>query len=327
MRGIFYHSVVEKRDPENYYTYGAVEVKEFEAHAAELARSWQVLSLQEISEHLWEGRKLPERAVHITFDDGFRNNLIAAEILDRYRLPWTLFVVADAVLNGFQPWYLRLVDAVTTASKIIQWSGRCYDLSQFEGKVRFSKEVKAVTLSALACDHLALLEEILRQNGLERRGESRWPFLSLDELRQLCGAGIEIGNHSSRHPNLARCSPEELFYEVTSSRERLQSALGCPIRFFSYPDGRYNRAVISQVRQEHELAVATQDPAQPDNIFELQRFTVGPRLEDLRSALSQSYPLKLRAKRLKRSIKKRIKQAAMAVGCNPEGFRQKPESN
>jgi peptidoglycan/xylan/chitin deacetylase (PgdA/CDA1 family) len=82
-------------------------------------------------------------------------------------------------------------------------------------------------------------------------------MLTVAELQQLHDAGVEIGNHSARHRNLSRCSDEALEAEVVHSRARLAHALGSPVLYFAYPDGRHDRRVCRVVGSSHKLALAT----------------------------------------------------------------------
>ena len=90
MHALMYHGIVDGAIGDDYYATNFTAHESFEAPRA-CSRDSVVLSLAEVHDHLREGRPLPRRAVHISFDDGYRNNLVAAEILQRHRLPWTLF--------------------------------------------------------------------------------------------------------------------------------------------------------------------------------------------------------------------------------------------
>lgn len=62
-------------------------------------RGYVGLTLSELVSHHAKGT-LPERAVAITFDDGYRSMLDAKPILDRFGYPATVFVVTDFVESG-----------------------------------------------------------------------------------------------------------------------------------------------------------------------------------------------------------------------------------
>jgi peptidoglycan/xylan/chitin deacetylase (PgdA/CDA1 family) len=67
--------------------------------------------------------------------------------------------------------------------------------------------------------------------------------LSWNELRQLDGAGWEIGSHTCSHPFLSRLGEAELERELGESRRRLEQELHRPCRSLAYPYGDYDERV------------------------------------------------------------------------------------
>lgn len=63
---------------------------------------------------------------------------------------------------------------------------------------------------------------------------------TLEQIRELAAAGVEIGAHTRTHCDLGRvASRETLFDEVVASGEELQSAIGRPVRYFAFPFGQH----------------------------------------------------------------------------------------
>ncbi len=89
LRVLMYHKVNDT--PENSVT---VPVSLFDEQMAQLGElGYRPVSLDDVLAYYLEGVPLPQRAVLITFDDGYRDNLEnAAPILDRYGYPAVLFV-------------------------------------------------------------------------------------------------------------------------------------------------------------------------------------------------------------------------------------------
>ncbi|MFO0930937.1 MAG: polysaccharide deacetylase family protein [Gemmataceae bacterium] len=69
-----------------------VSPRRFERICRLLADRFQVVPLAEVFRLLHTGRPFPARTLAITFDDSYRNNLDAAAVLARYRLPATFFL-------------------------------------------------------------------------------------------------------------------------------------------------------------------------------------------------------------------------------------------
>lgn len=61
-------------------------------------RHYSVLSLEELAALIREKKKLPPKAISITLDDGYKDNFTYAfEILKKYNLPATMFVIVNEV--------------------------------------------------------------------------------------------------------------------------------------------------------------------------------------------------------------------------------------
>ncbi len=61
--------------------------------------------------------------------------------------------------------------------------------------------------------------------------------LSWDQIRELDRAGITFGSHTVNHPTLSVLPQKELEFELTRSKERIESELGKSIDSFCYPFG------------------------------------------------------------------------------------------
>jgi hypothetical protein len=77
-----------------------------------------VVPLEDALEALAAGRPLPSRAVAITFDDGYRDNLdLAAPLLQDLGLPATFFLVPGLLSYEVRPWWEIVVRG-------LPWRGR-----------------------------------------------------------------------------------------------------------------------------------------------------------------------------------------------------------
>ena len=61
---------------------------------------------------------------------------------------------------------------------------------------------------------------------------------SLEEIRAMANAGIEIGAHTYSHPDIGKLTdPHILHQELVVARQELRAAIGQPVRYFSFPFG------------------------------------------------------------------------------------------
>src|SRR2546423_11400482 len=95
---LFFHGVTDRiRDPRIEINHHSVAA--FRQIASQLKRDFQVLPLAALD----DVRKNPERhprAVFLMSDDGYANTLFAADILENFGLPWTLFVSTEHIETG-----------------------------------------------------------------------------------------------------------------------------------------------------------------------------------------------------------------------------------
>ncbi len=70
-----------------------------------------------------------------------------------------------------------------------------------------------------------------------------------DEIRALQRMGMEIGSHTLSHRRLIGRSAEEVRYELTESKARLEDISGVPVVAFSYPEGAFTAAACAALAE------------------------------------------------------------------------------
>ena len=223
-----------------FYRLG-VERRLFEAQLDFLARHFEVVPLSSIVDALRADRALPRRAVAITFDDGYRDNLTEAWPLLRARgMPATVFVTVAAVEAGQSLWWDRLAAAVQAAPPGATTARvglddppqrlddgpsrvRAFDCLREAWKHRPWDEVRG---------HLARCEEEWGSGGEGAQ------LLTPEDVARLANEGCEIGSHTLDHPILSRLDSAEAERQIVESRRRLEEWTGGRVRYFSYPNGK-----------------------------------------------------------------------------------------
>lgn len=82
-------------------------------------------------------------------------------------------------------------------------------------------------------------------------------FLTEAQVRELAGAGFEIGSHSVSHRYLSELPEGELRKELAESRERLEQITGTAVEHFSCPGGRWDPRVSELAREVEYRSLAT----------------------------------------------------------------------
>jgi peptidoglycan/xylan/chitin deacetylase (PgdA/CDA1 family) len=130
-------------------------------------------------------------------------------------------------------------------------------------------------------------------------------FLSQEQLAELRGAGMTIGNHGMRHVPWRHRTAAELDEELVVAREALQSAAGREITTASCPFGAYDRKVVAAARRAGYSELYTSDRGPAAGGFLRSRVTLhrNDPVRELGEALNE--PVQALAARELRKVVKR----------------------
>lgn len=243
-----YHGVLETGS-ENYVNRNCVSREMFEKQMLWLKRKYHPLPLSQMVEMIKGKKTLPENAVAITFDDGFRNNFkVAFPVLQKYEIPATIFVTTDFVgTQGTKLWTER-IDSIIYSATIrrlrlpIDGAEGTFDISTPENKIKSSDKIRKLLKSKSRDEreqHILMLERQIdgMRNFIDEM-EERYAFLHWDDMAQMIKSGlIEIGSHTCSHSILSTLSHDEVKAELLNAKIALEAQLNRPCTLFSYPNG------------------------------------------------------------------------------------------
>lgn len=86
----------------------------------------------------------------------------------------------------------------------------------------------------------------------------RLELMDWDELRQISGAGIELGAHSVTHPFLSALPEATAEREMRDCRAEMEERIGRPVEAFAYPYGKSSPAVRRLAGEIFRQACGTQ---------------------------------------------------------------------
>jgi peptidoglycan/xylan/chitin deacetylase (PgdA/CDA1 family) len=216
-----------------------------------LAGHFKVVSLNEVLETLKGGKRLPDRAVLITFDDAYCDFTdYAWPILKRHKLPVTMFVpTAYPDRPDRSLWWDRLHRAFSVPGDELR-STPIGDLSLRTEEER-RQSLRSLRNQLKTMPHkeaMAAVDEIC--DGLDAGPANRESILGWEELRRLASDGLILGAHTRTHPLLTQIPVEEARQEITGSCRDLETQIGDVLPIFCYPDGAYDEAAIGILKEE-----------------------------------------------------------------------------
>lgn len=241
----------------------SVSPKRFREQLDVLSSRFTVLPLRELVRRA-RRRRLPERPVAITFDDGYVDNLeLGLPELERRGLPATVFVATGYVGRSGPFWWDELEELITGEggrSPLLELHGfPALDTSSPEARKRALATMQPLMRHSPADAIEPSLAALRAWAGTAAgRGDPGARCVTREELERLAAPGvIEIGAHTRTHPGLAAQSPAVARGEIEGSRDDLAEWLGDRPATFSYPMGD-NRPTTRRVARAagFELAVA-----------------------------------------------------------------------
>ncbi len=268
-----YHRVAETAvDPYDL----CVRPEHFAEQMDVLRRQVTVIDIDAITDGLKSGR-LPRRAVAITFDDGYLDNLqMAKPLLTANNIPATVFAVSGSLGQEF--WWDRLAriifgPAVLPESLTLPICGQTFTWSILDtsqaAPTKDSPSPRRRLLDQLYQRLVALPEarpSILAQ--LEQWAETAGPIppaasraMTAEELQNLTADGlITVGSHTVSHAKLTGLPSLQQQAELSDSHQTLTEILDRPVMTLSYPHGDNNVPTRQLARQAgYQLACASQN--------------------------------------------------------------------
>jgi peptidoglycan/xylan/chitin deacetylase (PgdA/CDA1 family) len=236
---LMYHSVMEDPVRQEDLLGGIIHSQDvFRGQMELLGRNYRPVTLDHVKTFVSGAGTLPERAVVVTFDDGYTDNYeIAAPILNEVGIPAAFYITVDCVAQRKAPWPARLRFAFRTTRKETwsETSGKLWPLND-----RTERE-KAYLSSCEACCTLTGNAQDEYVASVEGDLDVRVPpeagalMMTYEQARALAEQGHIVGSHTMTHPNLAHVSLPELRVELNESRRQLEEQLKVGVHHFSYP--------------------------------------------------------------------------------------------
>jgi len=259
---IMYHGVVPQTNPS--FSPRHISSEQFEKHLKYFIKDFEILSLPEAFEQYRNSIKTKRKALTISFDDGYKNNLIyALPLLEKYNIKTTFFISGVCV----EEMEVRTLWSELIACLNYFFSNEIIEIEKFRFVNTFDKSAKLKISDYIKSlkpqEREDILAMLIKRYGLHdklRKIPSEfWELMNKEDIQKLATSGIsEIGSHGYLHYNLGIIGKGDAVVEMKKSKELLEYAGNKKVDMIAYPDGSYTSEVKDQAENlgyDKQLAV------------------------------------------------------------------------
>lgn len=279
-----YHGLVETRShprlQRNFHT-----TDEFWQQLKALKKSGaKIFSPREFDEEL-ENKTIfnTKKAFLLTFDDGYRNNLKAAEILSEVNLEAAFFISTGTIGSKESVWTVNLSLLLLCGSlKSIQYRSEEILLGSEEERNRAFNRIRYALKACTGEERVDAYQTVIQQypNGeLETLVDnfSCFKMMTEKEITELSDSGQSVQSHGVMHELFNRNQSNDVVKnELFNSKRRLESITKKPVTWFAYPNGDDQQPESDLLLQESgynkAFALGYRSFLQKDNLFHIPRY-------------------------------------------------------
>lgn len=245
---LLYHRIVD--DHSKYLSKGAAvhhHIKDFKREIAYFKRTFQIVSMDEVVNHLKSGRGFKRPSIAITFDDGYLDNYtLAYPVLKKHGIPATIYLTTGFVgtLDGIWTEQLGFAFMETRKDQFnfpALLGDKTIPIKTKEEKEQANSEISEALKLRPDDERRELIQELHEKLEIsEKYGRNfrERMMLNWDEVQEMRKDGITIGSHSHTHPILSQMSSEKAKDEILTSKKVVEKNADIEVKHFSFPNGR-----------------------------------------------------------------------------------------
>jgi len=270
---LMYHRVLPETHPDMADVEPGMVVtpQSLDMHLSIVRRHFTLLHLSEWLALRAAGKPLPPKACVITFDDGWADNVeFAYPLLQKHRVPATIFLVADWVGTRNEFWPERLARLLRHvgqqgpelfSSAAFAWLRTNATTFAFGAQPPTREQLNQIFLHCKQWSDDELhrrLDELTQCSALPTLTTP--VLMNWTDVATLSASGlVEFGSHTCRHVRLRDGLDAGLMrHEVVDSHRLIREATGRAPETFCYPNGDHSSQAVAQVREIYKGAVSTQ---------------------------------------------------------------------
>ena len=281
-----YHYIREKKPQNGIHP---LNLKEFIKQVDELAKTYQFISQEQLLDFIEKDEYPDKNFCLLTFDDGFKEQLAAFDILRKMGIGGIFFVITDPIQyhTVVEVHKLHYVRSVLEDKEIFHFLDREFhisevhfdeallaDINPYDNKL--ARKVKyALTFGFPEKERIEAINALFREVVDDEAQFSQNLYFSHKDLKKLAKHNM-LGTHSSSHRLLGCLEPDEIRKDISRSLKFLEDVVGSKVEGISYPYGRGMAMsdTVAEIAEELNLSfgISTFRGCNTEDDFRKERF-------------------------------------------------------
>ncbi len=230
------------------------------------------ISLDQLYQILTSEQKIKQKFIILTFDDGYFDNYqLAAPILQRYEIPFAIYLTTDFADKKQIIWWYAL-EKILIENTFLTFN---YQDQLFQYKCNTPTEkseafekIRTWILNDSAEKRQQKINRLF-ENYLTSLNDYSAEFcLSWQQVIELASNElITIAAHTVSHQPLSKIGYEEALLEISRSKKIIENNINKKVEHFAYPFGSRNEFAEREIDIVNKLEFKTAVTTIPGNIF------------------------------------------------------------
>lgn len=269
---LMYHRVLTTNEHENSFSHDGiiVHVDSFQQQIKFLASHFKILSIAEFSQHINEKIPFGNYSCLITFDDGWHDNYQnASPVLKSNQAPAHIFLPIKYISNSDNFWQEKLSHYINHMNQHSDLFSAFLSQHNFTINTKMEPEIQKhlirQQISPLkSCSPVEIqrllneCEKLMETNDCLSPKNNFDTYLSWNDINELQKHSISFGSHAVSHHILTKLSKQQLEYELSESKNIIESKTGKTVNSIAYPNGNHDKMVCKVTKDsDYELGFTT----------------------------------------------------------------------